>query len=268
MSASKKVLKIVLPIAIVFVVFVGIGLSVGLTYPLWSDTTGGDTSVAPSITTYDWNYYTKYFTYTAYAANGTVIASGVKPGDTISQRADHFSVTGLTDETLLPDIVFPTTVTYKVSGSTYTDAITEIGSTLYGEITYKSVPTHIYISPSITKVRQNAFAGLTNLQTVTICASSTTDTHGIRFGYNAFGDCTALSTIKCEGQLSIVFTDLSCAGCSSLATLSKGTCNLFYISNIDSTSSTTPITSSNWTSGANYKSKIFPGTPSGLNPFA
>ena len=260
--------KIIIPIAIIVVVLIGVGLSIGLTYSLWSDTTGGDTSVAPSITTYDWNSYAKYFTYTAYNSSGNVIASGVKSGDTISQRASYFSVTGLTVETLLPEIVFPQTVTYKVSSTTYTDAITEVGSTLFSDITYKAIPTRIVISPSITKVRQDAFAGLTNLHSVLICASSTTDTHGIRFGYHALGNCTDLKEIKCEGQLSVVFTDLACIGCTSLITLDKGSCNLFYIQNIDTSSSTTAITSSNWTSGANYKAKIFSGTPSSLNPFS
>ena len=193
--------KIIIPIAIIVVVLIGVGLSIGLTYSLWSDTTGGDTSVAPSITTYDWNSYAKYFTYTAYNSSGNVIASGVKSGDTIPQRASYFSVTGLTLETLLPEIVFPQTVTYKVSSTTYTDAITEVGSTLFSDITYKAIPTRIVISPSITKVRQDAFAGLTNLQSVLICASSTTDTHGIRFGYHALGNCTDLKEIKCEGPV-------------------------------------------------------------------
>lgn len=260
--------KIIIPIAIIVVILVGVGLSIGLTYSLWSDTTGGDTSVAPSITTYDWNSYAKYFTYTAYDSNGNVIASDIKNGSTISKKASYFSVTGLTEETLLPEVVFPQSVTYKVSSTTFTDSITEVGSTLFDDITFKSIPTKIVISPSITKVRQNAFAGLANLQSVLICASSTTDTHGIRFGYHALGNSSALKEIKCEGQLSVVFTDLACIGCTSLTTLDKGSCNLFYIQNIDTSSTTTPITSSNWTSGANYKAKIFLGAPSSLNPFS
>ena len=260
--------KVIIPIAIIVVVLVGIGLSIGLTYSLWSDTTGGDTSVAPSITTYDWNSYSKYFTYTAFDDSGNLIANNLRIGDSIYKRASYFSITGLTEETLLPEVVFPQTVTYKVGGITYTDPITEVGSTLFDDITFKAIPTSIAISPSITKVRQNAFAGLTNLQSVLLCASSNSDTHGIRFGYHALGNCSALKEIKCEGQLSVVFTDLACIGCTSLTTLDKGNCNLFYIQNIDTSSTTTAITSSNWTSGANYKAKIFSGTPSSLNPFS
>jgi len=259
--------KKIIPIAIIIVILAGIGLSIGLTYSLWSDTTGGDTSVAPSITTYDWNYYTKYFTYTAYNSSGNIIFDKVKYGDTLSSSVAYFSCTGLTEQTLEKNVIFPSNIMYKVDSTEYSAPLNEIGSTVFNEITFKSIPTSIVISPSITKIRQDAFAGLTNLQSVLICASSTTDTHGIRFGYHALGNCSALKEIKCEGQLSVVFTDLACIGCTSLTTLDKGSCNLFYIQNIDTSASTTAITSSNWTSGANYKAKIFSGAPSSLNPF-
>lgn len=259
-----KTKKIIIPVAIILVLLVGIGLSIGLTYSLWSDTAGGDTSVAPSITTYDWNDHIKDFTYTAYNSNGSIIKSDIHNGDTLTQMVSYFSCTGLTDNLLREEIVFPTTISYVYNSTAYSAPVTEIGNTLFNGVTDKSRPTKLFISPSITKVKQVAFIGLTGLQSVTICASSSTDTHGVRFGYQAFGSCSALKEIKCDGQLSIVFTDLTFEGCTSLITLDKGTCNLFYIQNINSTSSTTPITSSNW---ATYKTTIFPGTPSGLNPF-
>ena len=259
--------KKILAFAIVVVLLAGVGLSIGLTYSIWSDTSGGDTSVAPSITTYDWNYYTKYFTYTAYNENGEILKTNVRNGDTITNLSgsiSYFACTGLTNNTLLENVIFPTSVTYIIGNTSYSAPLREIGSTIFDDITYKSIPTYIAISPSISKIRADAFAGLTNLNKIVICGRKSSDPPGVSFGLHALGNCAALKEIVCEGESSIRFTDLSGIGCSSLTTINKGSCSLVYITNIDN-GETTAITSSNW---ATYKAKIFQGAPNDLNPFA
>lgn len=259
----KKNVSIIIIVSIMIVILVGIGLSIGLTYSLWSDTSGGDSTVAPSTITYDWNAYTKYFTYDAHRSDGTIISngSGVKNGATLSESPSYFVCTGLSKESLLPDIIFPEIIEYKVGdASSYSTApLREVSNTVFEEITYKQMPTSIVISSNIIKIKQGAFVGLTNLQTVTFYPGNA----GLRIGYGVFSGCTSLKTIKSVGNKAIVFTDNSFIGCSVLESFDRDRCSINYINDIDSSNDPVAIDSlSKW---EEYKNKIFLGVASGFS---
>lgn len=265
-----KTKKIIISVSIILIVLIGVGLSVGLTYSLWSDTSGGESSVAPSVDSNDYNVYTKYLVYRAHLSNGSDVEN-VKYGDTIELSngvtVSYFTCTGLTQGTLLSDIIFPAKIAYNNS----TSELKYISNTIFTDVTYKALPTRIVIPSTVEQISQGAFSGLSALQTLVIYKHSEGGS-SIRIGYGAFANCSLLKTILIDNGLSVKCTDMVFAGCSSLTTINRAASKLpnppaaASINYIESMSSTSyvELTTANWTT---YKAIIFPGTPSGFDPY-
>ena len=214
-----------------------VGLSVGLTASYWSDEGGGDTAVAPSGTTYNWNAYTKYFIYSAYDNSNNLIAANFHDGGTLTSSPSYFICTGLNNsETLLGDVIFPKNVNYVYGGNPGFAPLRRINNTLFNTDTFNKVPTKIVISPYITNIELSAFANLPNLNEVVFGADTSSDTSSIEVGFSAFSNCQSLTKVTCEGRISVYLGDNAFLGCLKLTTFTRGNATLYYGNTVLNTS--------------------------------
>ena len=240
-----------------------VGLSVGLTASYWSDEGGGDTAVAPSGTTYNWNAYAKYFVYSAYSSSDVLIASNFHDGGTLTSSPAYFVCTGLDNSsTLLGDVIFPDNVNYKISGTPGYAPLRRINNTIFNMDSYNEVPTRVVISPYITRVEPSTFANLPNLRQVVISAATPTDTRVVELGIGCFSNCATLETVTCEGQIEVWLEDNAFLGCLKLDTVTRGSAILKYRDT--STSTSTTLTSS---TAASVFNKVFGACPELTVPF-
>ena len=246
----------------VSLVALAVGLSVGLTASYWSDEGAGDTAVAPSGTTYNWNAYAKYFIYDVYGSSDNLLASNFKDGGTLTSSPSYFVCTGLDNSSmLLGDVVFPNNVNYKIGGTPGYAPLRRINNTLFNMDSYNEVPTKIVISPYVTRIEQSAFANLPNLREVEICASTASDTRTVEMGVGVFANCSTLEKVTCEGQITLWLEDNAFIGCLKLSTFTRGSATLRY------RSQTGTLTTLNSGTSVEYFNKVFTACPELTTPF-
>ena len=240
-----------------------VGLSVGLTASYWSDEGGGDTAVAPSGTTYNWNAYAKYFIYSAYDGSDNLISSNFHDGGTLTSSPSYFICTGLDNSsTLLGDVIFPDNINYKIGGTPGYAPLRRINNTIFNKDSYNEVPTKVVISPYITRVEPSTFANLPNLREVVISAQTSTDTRVVELGIGCFSNCATLEKVSCEGQIEVWMEDNAFLGCLKLDTVDRGNGVLKYRDTSTSTSTTL-----NSSTAVSVFSKVFGACPELTIPF-
>ena len=244
-TRQRQMFNLILVIATIVVVGVGLALSVYYSFAKWSDASGGDTSVAPSITTETWGDYEKYFIYDAYDGNGLVQAN-VRSDTTFTRNITYFVCVGLNETTTREDVIFPDRVHFVYNGQTGSAPLRTINNTVFSSTTMKQIPTRVVLSPSINRVEAGTFSGLINLKKLEIHTSSNSDTSAVVFGIGAFDGCTALEQIIAKGQRTLRFSDNAFIGCISLSAIHMESCRLAYIPNMEATGTIILSINDNW----------------------
>lgn len=190
--------------AIILTVFcvVAVAASIGVSAAVWTDA-GGESGIAPSANTTDWNVYAKYVTFETSGSNA--------------------SITGWSG-TLLEDMVFPSEV--MVGDVPYT--VTSIRNTVFSSSTMKSVPVSVWIPSTVTYVDEHTFSGLTNLRTMYF-GGAVGNSDIIKIGQYAFAGCSSLSDIVFQTSTAANFETHVCfranafLGCNNLVTFNSST---------------------------------------------
>jgi len=137
-----------------------LALGVGFTAAIWtsSGSGSGENTVAPSVDSpFDWNPWAKYF------ADGAILDT---TNMTAKITAFHQIADGNTGDggyvynseiVIIPSDIAVGTSSYRV---------TEVANQVFADDTLRSMPTVIYISPTIERIDMLAFSNLPNLTTV------------------------------------------------------------------------------------------------------
>ncbi len=165
-------------------------LSIGLTAAVWAGL-GGNTGVAPQSPVSDWNTWAKYFE--------------------CEQITDTTAAVTKYSGTNLGDVVIPAQIgKYK---------ITAVRNTVFADSTLKAVPVTLRIPPSVTSIEDNAFSGLSDLQSV-VFGYSESETAACTVGEFAFSGCPQLKIVKVEGSRTVSFASTAFFACPNFGGIS------------------------------------------------
>ena len=145
MTKRIKLVAIVLSVLMAATLVV----SIGVTAAIWSTSgTGGNSEVGPSATSDNWNVWAKYF---KRSSDGVLFGFDFTSEDV----ADTSTQVGFNHNRLI--------IPNSVDGD-----VTVISSGLFETSTMKEMAEELAIPSSVKTIRASAFAGFTNLKTVTL----------------------------------------------------------------------------------------------------